>query len=102
MYRDEGPLSIPEYAVMARVLDEDLYDALEELPDEFRGSVLLCDVGDYSYGEIAEELEIPLGTVRSRIFRGRERLKEGLRECAQYSGLEGGRRSTRRAEATVA
>ncbi|MCG9894005.1 MAG: sigma-70 family RNA polymerase sigma factor, partial [Fimbriimonadaceae bacterium] len=56
-----------------RVLEE-----LERLPDSFRLAIQLCDVEDMSYEEAAEALEIPIGTVRSRLFRGRQMLRNRL------------------------
>jgi len=68
----------PEGTTLAALPTEPLQRALDHLPDEFRIPVLLCDVEDVSYKDIARMLGIPLGTVRSRIFRGRQRLREGL------------------------
>ncbi len=72
-----------EDQVFSKVPDEDIVPALEALPEEFRTAVVLSDIHQYSYDEIAQELEIPLGTVRSRIFRGRQRLRESLAEYAR-------------------
>jgi RNA polymerase sigma-70 factor (ECF subfamily) len=60
--------------------------ALGELPEEFRAPVVLRDVGDLDYAEIAEVLEIPVGTVKSRIARGRRMLADGLR-LEKHPGL---------------
>lgn len=66
--------------VLARTrLPADLQEALAALPEEFRVAVVLCDVVGMDYAEIAEVLQIPPGTVRSRIHRGRARLREALR-----------------------
>jgi len=59
-------------------LSEDLQRALARLPDEFRIPVVLCDVGDLSYEDIARATGAPIGTVRSRIHRGRRLLRETL------------------------
>jgi RNA polymerase sigma-70 factor (ECF subfamily) len=65
--------------VLAEVrLGEDVQAALLELPIEFREAVVMCDVVGLSYEEIAEAAEIPIGTVRSRIHRGRRMLRELL------------------------
>ena len=65
--------------VLATVrLSEDVQSALLKLPYDFREAVVLCDVVGFSYEEIAETAEIPVGTVRSRIHRGRKMLKELL------------------------
>jgi RNA polymerase sigma-70 factor (ECF subfamily) len=68
----------PEGTTLAVLPNEELKAALDGLPDEFRIPVLLCDVEEFSYKDIAQMLGIPLGTVRSRIFRGRQRLREAL------------------------
>jgi RNA polymerase sigma-70 factor (ECF subfamily) len=56
-------------------LPDDVQDALRDLPDEFRAAVVLCDVVGLSYEEIAGQLGVPVGTVRSRIHRGRAALR---------------------------
>ncbi len=61
-------------------LGQRLMAALDELPESMRQCVLLCDVQGYSYAEIAEELDIPKGTVMSRLFYARKRLQEMLQE----------------------
>ncbi len=68
----------PEGTTLAGLPNEKLKQALDALPDEFRIPVLLCDVEEFSYRDIAQMLQIPLGTVRSRIFRGRQRLRGAL------------------------
>jgi RNA polymerase sigma-70 factor (ECF subfamily) len=84
---DPSRLSSPEEAVLARLPDEEVQPALEALPDEFRIAVLLSDVEDFSYKEIADILGIPLGTVRSRIFRGRRLLRRRLLDYAREHGI---------------
>ncbi len=59
---------------------------LQEMPEEFRRAVILCDVEGLRYDEIAEVLEIPVGTVRSRISRGRSFLRDRLGEYAENLG----------------
>src|SRR4029450_7138339 len=59
-------------------LPQHLQQALRDLPDEYRAAVVLCDVLDFSYDEIAEALDVPVGTVRSRIHRGRARLRTAI------------------------
>lgn len=59
-------------------LSDDLQQALLRLPEEFRLAVVLCDVVGLTYEEIAEELGVPVGTVRSRIHRGRTALRKAL------------------------
>lgn len=60
-------------------LPDDIQRALRDLPDDYRAAVVLCDVVGFTYDEIAESLGVPIGTVRSRIHRGRSMLKEKLR-----------------------
>jgi RNA polymerase sigma-70 factor (ECF subfamily) len=84
---DPSRLSSPEEAVLARVPDDEVQPALEALPDEFRVAVLLSDVDEFSYKEIADILGIPLGTVRSRIFRGRRLLRQRLAHYARAHGV---------------
>ena len=68
----------PEAELMAPLYSEPVQKALDGLPEEFRTAVLLADVEGYDYAEIAAILKIPIGTVRSRISRGRERLRATL------------------------
>ena len=66
-------------ALAARTLPGDVEDALRHLPPDYRAAVVLSDVVGLSYHEIGEALDIPLGTVRSRIHRGRMLLRKVLR-----------------------
>jgi RNA polymerase sigma-70 factor (ECF subfamily) len=84
---DPSKFSSPEAAVLARMPDDQVQPALESLPDEFRVAVILSDVDDFSYKEIAKILGIPLGTVRSRIFRGRRLLRKRLADYAKAHGV---------------
>lgn len=61
-----------------RSLPDHIQDALRDLQEEFRVAVVLCDVAGLSYGEIAAQTGVPVGTVRSRVHRGRTRLREVL------------------------
>ena len=67
-----------EAEMAQRGLPDDLQKLLADLPADFRAPVILKDVIGYSYEEIAQHLDVPIGTVRSRIHRGRSRLKEAL------------------------
>ena len=73
----------PEAIIVHQQLDEPVEEALAQVPEEFRGAIILCDMFGLSYREVAEVLKVPLGTVRSRICRGRRLLSEYLREYAQ-------------------
>lgn len=68
----------PEALLLRETLDPDLQAAVEALPDVFRQAVWLRDVEEFSYAEIAEMLAVPVGTVMSRISRGRRMLFEAL------------------------
>jgi RNA polymerase sigma-70 factor (ECF subfamily) len=68
----------PEQSFELNNLDLDVQAALEELPPDFRAAVVLCDLEGLSYDEVAEALGVKLGTVRSRIHRGRTMLREKL------------------------
>ena len=72
------PVDTPERILMRSTLDADLQAALDELPDAFREAVWLRDVEEFTYAEIAEMLNVPIGTVMSRISRGRRLLFEKL------------------------
>lgn len=78
----------PEAALLRGTLDHDLEAALEALPDAFRQAVWLRDVEDFTYAEIAQMLEVPVGTVMSRISRGRRMLYERLTRQATLSGRQ--------------
>jgi RNA polymerase sigma-70 factor (ECF subfamily) len=62
-------------------------DALAKLPEEYRTVVTLVDIEDQSYAAAAEILGVPVGTVRSRLFRGRRLLQQDLLDYAQDAGL---------------
>ncbi|MCU1343857.1 MAG: sigR [Acidimicrobiia bacterium] len=76
-----------EDEVMDLFTDEEVKHALEVLPDNFRIPVLLADVEGFSYKEIADILEIPIGTVMSRLHRGRKSMQKQLGEYAARRGL---------------
>lgn len=79
--------SNPEQAFLRSLLREDLDRAVDALPDEFRIAVVLHDVQGLSYREVADALEIPIGTVKSRLARGRSLLQRELWQHAQDAGL---------------
>lgn len=76
-------VSTPEEDLLEGVLDEDVQRALDELPDDYRIAVTLADLEGFAYKEIAEILDVPVGTVMSRLYRGRKRLEEALLRYAQ-------------------
>jgi RNA polymerase sigma-70 factor (ECF subfamily) len=67
--------------------DDEVKTALEELPENFRLPVLLADVEGFAYKEIAEMLDIPIGTVMSRLHRGRKAMQRALYDYAEARGL---------------
>ena len=67
--------------------DDEVKAALEDLPESFRLPVLLADVEEFSYKEIAEMLDIPIGTVMSRLHRGRKQMQKRLADYATERGL---------------
>jgi RNA polymerase sigma-70 factor (ECF subfamily) len=75
-----------EEEVLSKYLDEDVYKALNDLPLNFRMPVILADIEGMSYKEIAEALQIPIGTVMSRISRGRRQLQQSLWQYAKDRG----------------
>ena len=76
-----------ETEVLDRMPDEAVKAALESLPENFRLPVLLADVEGFSYKEIAEIMDTPIGTVMSRLHRGRKALQRALWETAKERGL---------------
>ena len=71
---------------LENLFDDDVKDALESLPYQFRLVVLLCDVEGFSYNEIANIIDAPLGTVMSRLYRGRKLLQRQLWNYAKKRG----------------
>jgi RNA polymerase sigma-70 factor (ECF subfamily) len=85
---DQSQLSqSAEDQMLSLFTDDEVKKALEELPEQFRIPVLMSDVEGFSYKEIAEILEIPLGTVMSRLHRGRKAMQKMLYEYAKKRGL---------------
>jgi RNA polymerase sigma-70 factor (ECF subfamily) len=76
-----------EDELMGLFTEAEIKTAVEELPEQFRMAVLLADVEGFSYKEIAEILDIPIGTVMSRLHRGRTRLQKALYDFAVTRGL---------------
>jgi RNA polymerase sigma-70 factor, ECF subfamily len=83
----EGAEASAEAQVLESLPDEDVQNALADLPEQFRLAVLLADVEGFSYKEIAEILDIPIGTVMSRLHRGRRALEKRLWDVVRERGL---------------
>jgi RNA polymerase sigma-70 factor (ECF subfamily) len=77
----------PEQRFLDRLLRDDLVRAMDALPETFRLVVVLADVQGYAYQEIADTLDVPIGTVRSRLARARALLQKALWEHARDAGL---------------
>lgn len=91
IYKRANPSAnpLPESAedeVFRELVDLDVKSAIEELPEQFRIAVLLCDVEGLSYKEIAEATDVPIGTVMSRLSRGRRLLQKKLWQYPNSSG----------------
>ncbi len=77
----------PEQFFFDRLLSDDVLQAVDAIPIDFRMVVILADLQEFSYKEIAEILDIPVGTVMSRLFRGRRLLQKSLGSYAVLSGM---------------
>ena len=85
---------LPDRQMLEGMLGQEVEEALEAIPEVFRVAVVLSDIEGLSYDEIAEAMEVPVGTVRSRIARGRAALRDRLRNFATEQGyLKDGTRS---------
>ncbi len=93
LYRRMGEASgasvSAEEDALANFVDTDIVHALESLPENFRMPVLMADVEGFSYKEIAEMLDVPIGTVMSRLHRGRKALQKKLWSVAEARGMTG-------------
>jgi len=77
----------PEGLLLDSTLSDEVARALKALPEDFRIAVVLCDVEGFSYKEIADIVDCPVGTVMSRLHRGRKLLKQSLQEFAIAQGI---------------
>jgi RNA polymerase sigma-70 factor (ECF subfamily) len=83
-YMDEGT---PERSFINKITKEKIHQAINELPEEFRITLVLCDVDEFSYAEIAAITQVVIGTVRSRIARARNLLQKKLWTFAEELGI---------------
>ena len=92
-YQDQEDTSIVEYQdlreeIFENLMGDEVTTAINSLPIDFRTVILLCDVEGFTYEEIATIIDIPIGTVRSRLHRARNMLKEKLKSYAESLGFE--------------
>jgi RNA polymerase sigma-70 factor, ECF subfamily len=79
---ETGDGTTDEERVVERLSQNDVVDALAQVPHDFRDVVVLVDIGDFSYADASQILDIPLGTVMSRLHRGRRILKKAMADSA--------------------
>jgi RNA polymerase sigma-70 factor (ECF subfamily) len=79
-----------EQIIYREMLDDEITRALNRLPEDFRTVVLLCDIEGFTYEEIANMLDVPIGTIRSRLHRGRNLLRVSLMDYASRRGYSDG------------
>jgi RNA polymerase sigma-70 factor (ECF subfamily) len=77
----------PEMAILGALVSDDVKRALDGVPYDYRLAVVLCDLEEFSYKEIADIMDCPVGTVMSRLHRGRRLLQKSLREYAIEQGI---------------
>ncbi len=82
--------SVLEEQIFSQALDDEVSTALNRLPDEFRTVIILCDIENFTYEEIAEFIDCPIGTVRSRLHRARKILAAQLASYARERGFDVG------------
>ncbi|HEX9729212.1 MAG TPA: sigma-70 family RNA polymerase sigma factor [Gemmatimonadales bacterium] len=76
----------PEGTFFDRIVDDEVVRAIDALPEEFRETVVLSDVEGLAYAEIADVIGVPVGTVKSRLYRGRQLLQKALYDYAVEMG----------------
>jgi RNA polymerase sigma-70 factor (ECF subfamily) len=90
---DERQDDDPQGQFFDRIVDDEVLRAIDELPEQFREAVVLSDVEGMSYEEVARILDVPIGTVKSRLFRARRLLQAKLYEYAVGMGYIKGNRT---------
>ena len=85
----------PETIVLDALVDSDITDAIDDLPEQFRLAVVLSDIEGFSYAEMAEIMDVPMGTVMSRLHRGRKALQKRLWDLARDRGIVQGASSAK-------
>ena len=84
----------PENSYLRDMLSDDVLAALDDLPEDYRTVIVLCDLEGLSYKQIAEAIDRPVGTVMSRLYRGRRTLETKLRGLAKERGIIKGEADT--------
>jgi len=79
----EGEQALDQDRVVERLSQDGIVEALSDVPHDFRDVIVLVDIGEFSYAEAAQILDVPIGTVMSRLHRGRRILKQRLAEEAE-------------------
>ena len=77
----------PEILLISQLMDEEVEEALKKLPEEYRTALVLVDIEELSYEEAAKVMKCAIGTIRSRVSRGRRMLQVELRDYALKRGL---------------
>ncbi len=77
----------PESIVLDSLVDSDIINAIDDLPEQFRLAVVLSDIEGFTYAEMAEIMDVPMGTVMSRLHRGRKALQRRLWDIARDRGI---------------
>jgi RNA polymerase sigma-70 factor (ECF subfamily) len=77
----------PESIVLDSLVDSDIINAIDDLPEQFRLAVVLSDIEGFTYAEMAEIMDVPMGTVMSRLHRGRKALQRRLWNIARDRGI---------------
>src|SRR5262249_25441138 len=84
---DEPQPGNPETAASTRSMDREVESAFNSMPHEFRSALLLIDFQELSYREAAQWLEVPVGTIKSRVSRGRTLMRQALQTYAKEKGI---------------
>ena len=84
----QGTISDIRYELFEQSLGDEVTRAVDALAEEYKTVILLCDIEDFTYEEMAKILDLPIGTVRSRLFRARNLLKDRLKTYAENLGYK--------------
>ena len=84
---DPAYSATPESIVLDNLLDSDIIQAIDDLPEQFRMAVILSDLEGFTYAEMADIMDVPMGTVMSRLHRGRKALQKRLLDLAKEKGI---------------